>query len=233
MMRNTMYFGDGNSRAHGVVVTSLPGIPAAEARGEWEEALGVHGSQFRAEGALDAVDLPVQLWIAPDADLDSLMTWLSGAGDLRFNDWPWTWRARRTAGFNLVPCTFNDGWTATVVFKIQPHRYLYPAAEAITLTSAGRVTNPCTAEAQPLIEVTGSGDITLMVGGSSLLIDGLSGTIAIDCEAKMAYIGTTDTGANDKIEPVNGWPALAVGGTSVSWSGSVTRVRITPRWRSL
>lgn len=235
MLKNVMYFGGGNSRAHGAVVTTLPSIPAAQARGEWEEALGVHGSRFRSEDALESIDLPVQLYIYPDADLDSLMSWLSGDGDLRFNDWPWTWRARRTAGFNLIPCAFNDGWNATVVFKIQPHRYKYPAASPITLTGAGSVSNPCTAEAQPLITITGTGNVTLMVGSSSVLINSLTvaNPVTLDCEAKVAYTGNY-VSANDRVEPVNGWPVLAVGSTMINWSGGTVRqVQITPRWRSL
>lgn len=232
-MKHTMYFGAHTSREFGCVVTTLPAIPAAEARGEWESTPGVQGSQFFSDNALEAVDMPVALYVPPETNINALMAWLSGEGQLRFNSWPWFWKARRTSAFTLTPCPIDDGWNVTVPFRVQPHRYMYPEAEPITFTQTKIITNPCTAEAQPLIELTGSGDIGLMVGLNTLGIDDLDGTIAIDCEAKEAYLTASGESANAMVTVVGDWPVLDVGQTAVLGVGNVTQIRVTPRWRYL
>lgn len=232
-MKHTMYFGAHTNREFGCVVTSMPAIPAAEARGEWESTPGVQGGQFFSDNALEAVDMPVSLYVPPEANINQLMAWLSGEGRLRFDSWPWFWKARRTAAFALSPCAIEDGWNVTVPFKVQPHRYLYPEAEPLVFQLGQVITNPCTAEAQPLIEITGTGDIGMFVGGSTLFVDDLSGTVTIDCEAKTAYLSDVSESANDKLTLLNDWPVLGVGQTAVGSTGSINEIRITPRWRYL
>lgn len=230
-MRNRMYFGAHDNAEYGVIVTRLPDIPAAEENGEWVAIPGADGERFVSDGALQSVTMTVPLWIPPTADVNAVTAWLSGAGDLRINDWPWTWRARVEGQINLAPCAFNDGWTASPVFKANPHRYLYPADDAIAIAASGTsLTGKGTAAAKPLVEITGSGDITLMIGDSTMLIDGLDGTLALDCDAKIAYSGAMLKG--DLVEIVDGiWPTLQPTATLISWAGSISALKITPRWR--
>ncbi|MDO4549558.1 MAG: phage tail protein, partial [Clostridia bacterium] len=66
-------------------------------------------------------------------------------------------------------------------------------------------------------------------GDRTLTIEGLSGSITIDSSRKLAYNGTTSLS-----HLVQGdWPTLSVDGTAISWTGSVSRVTITPNWRWL
>lgn len=48
---------------------------------------------------------------------------------------------------------------------------------------------PRTVASLPLIKVNGSGDGTLMIGGGTMLFDGLSGAVNVDCDAKIVYTG--------------------------------------------
>ena len=81
----------------------------------------------------------------------------------------------------------------------------------------------------PVITVTGSGDITLMVGTTIVELTGVSGSIVIDSVLKEAYKGTTLM--NDHM---NGeFPVLKPGANAISWTGTVTRVIVRPNWRYL
>lgn len=229
-MRNRMYFKGGDNTAQRVVVTRLPNIPSAEEDGEWVTIPGADGERFVPNGALKSVSFPVPIWVPPDADLNAVTAWLSREGNLRFNDWGWFWKARVDGQVDFAPCTFNDGWVATVLFKAKPHRYVWPEADVIVATSGTSVPGRGSAPARPLIEISGSGNVTVMIGGSTVMIDDLDGSVMLDCEAKIAYSGpilmTEITSIVDGI-----WPTLDPDSTLISWTGNVDSVKITPRWR--
>ena len=220
---NTMYFKGGSNAAHNVVVVSYPAVPAPAERGTWETVLGREGDVWQGDGVYEQATIPVTIWVRPGADLAAVRNWLTGEGDLRFGAWGWTMRARVSAVTNFTPAPFNDGWNATVTFSVRPAWYKYPAANDITLAAGATVTNAGKIASNPLIVVAGTGDINLMIGGKTLLISGLSGSVTIDCEARTA---------TKPVTPVDDeWPVLTHPTCAVSWTGTVTSVVITPRWR--
>ena len=77
--------------------------------------------------------------------------------------------------------------------------------------------------------MTGSGDITLMVGTTIVELTGISGSIVLDCALKEAYKGTTLM--NDHM--TGEFPVLKPGMNAISWTGTVTKIVISPRWRFL
>ena len=230
-MRNRMYFADHDNKEFGVIVTRLPDIPIAEEDGEWVKIAGEDGDRFVSNGALKSVTFTVPIWVPPTADVNAVTAWLSGMGNIRFNNWPWFWKARVEGEIHLAPCTFNDGWTASPTFKAKPHRYVWPEAETILITESMHIlTGNGTAKAKPIIEIAGIGDVTLMIGDSTILINELDGDIVIDCESKLAYSGEIlKTGQVIVVDGV--WPTLNPKTTLISWTGSIDSVAITPRWR--
>lgn len=246
-MRNIMYFAGSNSREIPCVVIKLPAIPRAMERGDWTDLAGIDGSSFVSENVMAAVDMPVPLWIPPETDLAALFDWLRGAGNLRFNNWPWFWKARITAAFVLTPCDHDDGWNTTVTFKVQPHRYLWPEAAAMEIGIPGVIENPGTADSKPLIELTAAaaGEINLMIGSYTMAIRDMAAgqKIVIDCAdgVKRAWDGSTGDSLTGKISTGGGftaedkytgrWPALEPGVNAINATGSVSSLKITPRWR--
>ena len=92
------------------------------------------------------------------------------------------------------------------------------------------MTGPNPFPALPLIEVTGSGDITLTVGDVDVEITGLENKITLDSETQNAYNGTTNLNG---IINAPDFPVLREGVNNISWTGTVTSVQITPRWWTL
>ncbi len=105
-----------------------------------------------------------------------------------------------------------------------------PAEEDIEITSSGAtVTNPGDMTAFPLIEVIGNGAVTVSAGGNVLTIPELTSGWVIDSENGWILNGTT---------PLMGvcsgkFPVLKTGDTTVAFTGSVTQLVITPRFRYL
>lgn len=230
-MRNILYFAGKSSAQLGVVVTSMPAIPLAEERGEWETVSGRSGDVHIADGdlVLESIDLPVQIWVPPAADIAALSKWLRGSGQMRMEGWPWFWDARVYGVVTLLPAAFNDGWTAAITFRCQPHRYLYPAAADIVLTAGGTVVNPGTAASEPRISVEATGDFILYVNGTAIEA---GASVIIDSRLRDCLETDGVALANGRVIMAD-FPVLSPGPNAVSWTGAVTKVTITPRWRDV
>ena len=77
--------------------------------------------------------------------------------------------------------------------------------------------------------MTGSGDITLMVGTTIVELTDVSQNIVINSVLKEAYKGNTLM--NDHMS--GDFPVLKPGLNAISWSGDVTTVIVKPNWRCL
>lgn len=227
-MKNIMTFKGISNKAHGIIVTAMPAIPAPEERGEAIEIPGRNGELWRGDGSYMPITLNVPIYVPPTAVLSSVAGWLSGEGNLTFGTDTAYWAARVTGETHFAPCTFNDGWQTTVAFACNPLRYV--PSDAVTITSSPyTLANPYTAYAEPLIEITGSGDISLTVGGTTCTLTGISGTITLDTELQECYQGNALK--NDIM--TGAFPVLAPGSNAVSYTGSVTTLKINPRWRTI
>ena len=79
-------------------------------------------------------------------------------------------------------------------------------------------------DAKPLIEVSGTGTIT--INDSVLTLDTNTGITTIDCDMQDAYEGTINRNGN--LTVVNGFPVLNSGENEVSVSGCT--INLIPRW---
>lgn len=101
----------------------------------------------------------------------------------------------------------------------------------ITVESSGtEIYNHEKFTALPLVTVYGSGDVVLYFNQRQISINDIDGYITLDSENLNAYKGN----ANQNSKLVSQYfPKLVSGMNTVSWTGSVTKVEIIPRWVSL
>lgn len=227
-MSNIMYFKDGTNRRFGVILTSMPPIPTPEERGEDIEIPGRNGSLWRGDGSYKPVTISVPLYVPPMASLTQVRGWLTGSGDLKFDDGDLYWDARVNGESHFAPRDFYDGYEGTVEFLCQPFRRAKTAKISVT-SNPMSIFNPYSAYAEPLITVVCTGDFTLNINGTLCTISGTTGTIKLDTELQEASKGSMlinnyMTGA---------FPVLTTGDNTISYSGSVSSITIDPRWRTL
>ncbi len=117
-----------------------------------------------------------------------------------------------------------------IAFNCKPFRYAWAGLEKITLTSAGNIHNAEAFASLPYIKVTGSGNVTLTIGNKTHSFNIDDGYIEIDSELMNAYKGTTLK--NNKMTTTE-FPTLLPGNNAISWTGTVSSVEITPKWRTL
>ena len=144
--------------------------------------------------------------------------------------------------YNVIctdPPTFTSKWwmngnqKAEMELTVQPYKYFLGVVDTL-LTTAGNISNPYSIPSQPLIKIEGTGDVVLKVNGISHSIKAIEGHIYIDSELFGSYrkSGSVITNDNSKIY-FREYPILKPGNNLIEWTGSVTKVTISPRWRSL
>lgn len=232
-----LYLNDISSDALGVWLEKAPPVVSAAERGEWIEIAGKHGEAWRSDNAYEGFDLDAEIYVPETCDLSAVMDWIRGAERLRFGDHAWEYRVSAAeTQLNLEDWDeFPEcGHLATVTWHAEPFRYRWPEAEAIECRNPDAIQNPGTAQAAPLITITGSGDVSLSIGGYLVNVDGMEDGVVIDCEAQMAWnLAMTQvlTGGITLISTDKGrWPRLNPGGNAIAWTGNCL-VEIVPRWR--
>lgn len=226
-----------SSDAMGVAVMRLPDIIAPARRGETYAIPGAGGTLFVPDGGREEMTLLAECYLPYEqggevASMDEIRTWLTGSGWWTQSDVPGRkFSARITDMISFQPLVpgFDDRVFGLTLYA-QPWQYIDPEAADILLTAPGAVTNPGNAAAEPLITVSGSGNISISVGGRTIMLTGLTGSAVIDCGAKLVYSGTTLLTGSTTLAQKE-WPVLQPGNNAVSWTGSVTKLTITPRWR--
>ena len=114
----------------------------------------------------------------------------------------------------------------TVNFDCDPRKFLVRGEKPISITSGFRIKNPALHDANPLIDVVGSG--TISINSVSVIVSGVSGETIIDCDTQEAYYGTVSRNSNITLD--NGeFPKLTPGENTITYSGFAS-VKITPRW---
>lgn len=125
--------------------------------------------------------------------------------------------------------------TLTIPLTCQPYKYQVQQ-ESLDFTAPAVFEGKGNENAAPIIAVTGTGDISLMVNQATLLLDDISGTIYIDCDALTAYTITNGEKqfAGRLVTVIDDlWPYLEPGYNSINWTGGVSKVNVQPWWRWL
>lgn len=126
---------------------------------------------------------------------------------------------------------FNKLGSFRVTFNCKPFKYSLAGLQEISIENGGSLFNPETFTAKPIITLKGSGNfsLTLQNGGYSKTwnFKGVESGIVCDSEQMNFYCGTQLL--NDRVTG-DGFPELPPGETVITVSGSVSEIKITPRW---
>ena len=170
--------------------------------------------------------------MVPSVDkISAAAAWLTGRGDLVLgNDPDYAYDAQVIDEIRFEKILRGHAHRRfTVPFLCQPLKKKAVTESDIELTAPGTVVNIGHVPSRPLIKIEGSGNVVLAVGAYSLSITDINTSILIDSDLGMATNGTV----NESYKVSGEWPLLVVGNNAVGWTGTVSKVTITPRWRYL
>lgn len=220
-------FGAKKSSDFGAIVTALPEHSRAVERGEWVHIPG--GTPvWLGEGCFGNIKLSAEM-IVPTDRREAISSWLNGSGKLRLSDRPDLYRPARASALTFERSIPRSNLCrAKISFEAHPFCYMH-GEQPLTMTTPGLIENLGTVESLPTIHLYGNGDITLMVGGKTLLLHNITGNISIDSSAKIAHSNAMLATS----QLYGDWPIIPPGGCAVSWTGNVTSVVIQRNQRLL
>lgn len=168
-----------------------------------------------------------------DADFASILTWLSGSGDVIFSNEPEFAYDAEISGEVKFTREGNVLKKATIPFFVHPHKRQYPPETDITLTADGTVYNPGTVASRPLVAVTLTGTASAEIGGVEMSFAAkveegetpTQETIFVDCDAQII----TDSGGIWEGTSTGDFWTLVPGENEVDLTDCT--IVITPRWR--
>lgn len=116
----------------------------------------------------------------------------------------------------------------TVTFTCAGLKYLSSGLKPIPLTSSGiELNNFGLHESKPLLKIYGSGNVIVNINNNSFTVKNISNYVVIDSELKECYKDSANMGKN----MTGDYPILSIGKNTISWTGTVTKIELTPRWR--
>ena len=119
--------------------------------------------------------------------------------------------------------------TIDITFDCKPQRFLIEGERQRKFTSSGVLTNPTEFPAKPLIRVYGTGTISIGTGVITITAVPEAGYTDIDCDSMEAYCETINCNPNIALTGYD-FPELVPGRNGLAWTGSITKVYVTPRW---
>jgi len=247
------YWNNVHSSTYGIRVLNQPSPVLAKERLTSITVPGRSGTLTMLEGANVYEDVTITVTCALDkphegnegADMraiEKICGWLRGEGGITFAnrlDGYYKARIANQISFDQI-LRGNPHRIFQIQFVCKPFFYLasgLPRQEFFT--SPTRIENPGNIPSEPLIRINGTGEITLMNGFGTMLVD-TSGHeyIILDCEAKLAYRGDRTWPGDPLVlmgTRVTGeWLTIPTGASFFSWSGPAgTVLWVTPRWRCI
>lgn len=114
-----------------------------------------------------------------------------------------------------------------ITFRCRPERFLISGNEPITVSSGDTLINPTAFAAKPLIHIEGSGSGTVTVAGTVMSFTGLVDFVNVDCDKMDVYRQPAE---NKNNLMTGNFPVLPSGENTISFTGGITSVTITPRY---
>lgn len=220
----------------GIVITAAPEITVPERKGKSYSVPGRNGDIIRQQNAWENVEQVYEIayWDDYPADTAAIAAWLhKGRGYRRLRDtfdashYRLAYVANEMGTVNMMRTT----GTAKLTFVCDPRRFLVSGETETSYSASATVTNPTVFTAKPKVKVYGSGSGTVSVGGNTMQIDSITSGMILDGEAQNA---TNAAGTANYNQYVTGeWPELSAGANTVSFTGGVTSVTITPNYWEL
>lgn len=237
-MEKYLYFNGHSSDEYFCHIEHKPEIPVPEAKYEEYEVPGRNGKLHADLGYYDNITVTYQLYFhgknQTAEDARTVKKWLAGTpGAHQLSDGydpSFFYFARAKPG--SISNILNKYGRLSVDFDCDPRHFLVSGYQAAALENGQTLLNPLDQVALPYLEITGNGaEGKVVVNGVEFAaMPPADRVLYADCENWDAYV-TGGTNANALVGGT--WPTLRPGENTISWSGGVTGVTLTPRWWTL
>lgn len=238
--RTSFVFDGRDSRDFYMYIENEVSFPSPEADVELVEVLGRDGDLAIWHDRYKGVDFSLPVIIRPPyhARIDEVATkisqWLKvDVGWKRLSlgsRSEYEFVALASSPFDIRRTIMNHGRTV-LHFRLKPHKYR-KGQQMTSIDPSTTLVNRENTYAEPLIQVTGNGDINLYNNGKRWLsLRDVQDEITVDSEMQSVYKGNRP--AYNKMISDTGFPVLGQGNNKITWDGTVSKLELLPRWRSI
>ncbi len=231
-MNYIIWKGVNSNTIPGLLIQELPSISKPPMRYNTINVDGRDGEIIQELG-YGSYEKVLLVGLAKSFDIDQVIKYFSGSGDLVLsNESDKFYKAKILEQIDYE--RLLKFRTASVIFRVEPYKYKLSETEtdvSITSQESVSVTNNGLEVSKPLITLYGSGEITFTLNTIDIFtIDiGDDGSVVIDSDDENAYLGSVLKNRNMTGE----FPKLQPGENTITWTGSLTRIKINPRSRWL
>lgn len=201
-------------RSKGIVIEKVP-IVAIPIHSFTEYKIpGRNGTLVEDDKTFNTVSFSLQCHFDENnvVDINEIRKWLQGYGTLQLDDEKvYTGRISNTISFEKI----TNFRKFVIQFQLQP---IARALTKTTVTSTSSFTADTYMDSYPIITLTASGNVTVILNDVTFTLSGASGTYVLDCEAKVI----TQNGSNASSIMSGDFPRVISGGNSLSVVGTVT-----------
>ena len=233
MLERRITFGGDVIPAH---IASAPHIIRPTRKMTITQIAGTNREIIEMEDAWEAYDQPYTLWVG-DGTEDSIQAALNDVAvklyktgyQVLLDDYePNIFRMAYFQGSFDVENRRTFLGKFDISFRCRPERFLISGNEPVSVASSDTLVNPTAFTAKPLIHVTGSGAGALTIADKTMEIDeNMIDYLNIDCDTMNVYRLPSE----NRNSLVSGeFPLIKAGSNSVSFTGGITAVTITPRY---
>lgn len=238
-MRNYIILNNQNSNEiTGLLIQTLSPISQPKIRANIEEIDGRDGDIITKLG-YSAYNKKITIGLYGDYDVDQVISYFTNnqSGKVTFSneeDKYYNYEILEQIDFERL-IRFK---TADVTFHIQPFKYSnVENVKTFTITSQTslNIRNNGNYISKPVITITGTGTINLSLNNEQLFVINLGDTstqIALDINNMNAYNPTNDNYMNRSVTGNYDNFALKVGTNTISWTGTISQIKIVnySRW---
>lgn len=134
---------------------------------------------------------------------------------------------------DLIDITYSkhgkSRWMVNVKLRFNPFRYTTENTET-KLTTRGTINNIGNVFSEPVIEIEGSGEVSLTIGVQSMFLN-LDSKAIIDCRHRKQNVYDKNNVVKNSIRKKGGFFEIPPGLQGVATNGNVTSIKIKGNWR--
>lgn len=218
-----------SSKDFEIIVNKLPPIIKATKDVELIEIPGRDGFITSDLGNYKGVIKTVECTIKNTEKIDSICRWLTGGGEVIFsNELDKKYKAviKNQIDFSKILRRFHS---FIIQFECQPHKYNVDNEIITVTTNFTNIYSNCSVISLPKVKIYGTGNLTININNKNIILNNILDYIIIDSELMDCY---RETELKNNLM-YGDFPELAPGINSISWTGTVNKIEITPNWRWL
>ena len=212
------------------VVVDFGTIRSATPRfSEQTKPYGMNGSYNQEDGAFEDYERTIRVFFERFSDLATLVEKLKAVGNkLEFSYQPDSVFYADLLDTEITPKGMY-GWELAIKLDMQPFRY-QKNSEPVVLTSPGTITNPGSVYSEPIIDIEGSGDVSLTIGQKTMYLT-VNNKVTIDCRHGKQNIYNATGAVQNTLRKRGGFFEIPTGNSGVTFTGNIRKVTIKPNWR--